>query len=369
MGSPIVSRIRGVPNGALVVAILAALLLASLSPAAARAAKTIATTNGPILDYAADDGRIAWMTFRRASRCYGVVHERVLRTGTDIVLGKPAFGRYCTYENVNIALAGSRVLWSRFWWPWGEARTNQGSVITAAPGKGTRVVERMDGFDFNTIGDWVVGMAGDRQTLAYGKITTDYLDSDPDSGDKMITGGRVRQVTAATSRVVPNAGYPYALSVNGTRVAVVNASDASGDVRPLENGPVYIREVVTGDPFATITPTGFPHAIALGTKRAALIVEKADGTRYLEIYDATSGLLLSSSALSPGVNSRIDLEQGRAVYSRGRVIKLHAGGQSRVLAFAAARPIGLSIEGRRVTWAENLNGRGRVRSVLISTSS
>lgn len=62
-------------------------------------------------------------------------------------------------------------------------------------------------------------------------------------------------------------------------------------------------------------------------------------------------------------------DQGRAVYHRGRAIKLFAGGQSHVLAFAAAPPIGLSIEGRRVTWAENLKGRGRIRSVLISTQN
>jgi hypothetical protein len=342
------------------------LLWASPSPAAAQASQTIATTDGRILVYAADDGRMAWITFHRASKCYGVVHERVIRTGADVVLGRPGFGSQCAYDNVNIALAGSRALWSWFRWPC-DCMSSYGRVVTAAPGQPNRIVEDLAGFDFNTIGDWVTGMAGDGQTLAYGRITIEDLDFD--LGSVMITGGHVQRVTAARNRVVPSAGHPSALSVNGTRIAVVNASDAGGSVGPLENGPVYVREAVTGNTIATIEPTGFPRAIALGTQQAALMVEKADGMRQLEIYDAQSGVLVSSLALSADVDWRIDLDQGRVVYHRGRAIKLFAGGQSHVLAFAAAPPIGLSIEGRRVTWAENLNGRGRIRSVLVSTQN
>ena len=35
------------------------------------------------------------------------------------------------------------------------------------------------------------------------------------------------------------------------------------------------------------------------------------------------------------------------------------------LAVAQVTPVGLSIEGRRVAWAENLNGRGRIRAVTL----
>ena len=34
-------------------------------------------------------------------------------------------------------------------------------------------------------------------------------------------------------------------------------------------------------------------------------------------------------------------------------------------AVAAATPIGLSIAGRRIAWAENVGGRGRIQSVTV----
>ena len=309
---------------------------------------------------------MVWMTFQRASRCYGVVHQRVLRTGVDAVLGRPGFGRECAYANVNVALAGSRALWS--WHSWTcDCRTSFGKVVIGAPGKRQRVVQQLVGHGFATFGDWVSGMAGDGPTLAYGMVNTEYVDSE--LGIMRIARSRVGRVAGAVGRLVPNAGHPSALSVSGPRIAVVNAGDAGGIVGPVENGPVHIRSAVTGDPIATITPTGFPRAVALGGRQAVLLVDKSDGTRHLEIYDAETGALVTSAALSTTVALRIDADHGRVVYHRGRVIRLFSGGQSRVLAVAARMPIGLSIEGRRVTWAENLNGRGRVRSVMVGGSS
>jgi hypothetical protein len=51
------------------------------------------------------------------------------------------------------------------------------------------------------------------------------------------------------------------------------------------------------------------------------------------------------------------------VYHVGRAVRLLdvARGRSTQLAVAAAIPFDLSIEGRRVVWAENVAGRGTVR--------
>jgi len=43
-----------------------------------------------------------------------------------------------------------------------------------------------------------------------------------------------------------------------------------------------------------------------------------------------------------------------------------ASGRSRRIATAAAAPIGLSIEGHTVAWAENVRGHGRIRTVTVS---
>jgi hypothetical protein len=50
------------------------------------------------------------------------------------------------------------------------------------------------------------------------------------------------------------------------------------------------------------------------------------------------------------------------VYRRGHSIRVVGLGE---VARAAAEPIGLSIDGRRIAWAESVDGRGRIRSVTL----
>ena len=42
-----------------------------------------------------------------------------------------------------------------------------------------------------------------------------------------------------------------------------------------------------------------------------------------------------------------------------------ATGKARRIATAAGRPIGLSIEGARIAWAENVHGHGRIRALRV----
>ena len=41
-------------------------------------------------------------------------------------------------------------------------------------------------------------------------------------------------------------------------------------------------------------------------------------------------------------------------------------GHSRTVAQIVGRPIGVSLEGSRLAWAENIRGRGRIRAVFVS---
>jgi hypothetical protein len=57
-----------------------------------------------------------------------------------------------------------------------------------------------------------------------------------------------------------------------------------------------------------------------------------------------------------------------AVFHVGNSIRGVAPGAAKVrsLARAAATPIGLSIEGRRVAWAENLKSTARIRALTLT---
>ena len=62
----------------------------------------------------------------------------------------------------------------------------------------------------------------------------------------------------------------------------------------------------------------------------------------------------------------LDTAGGWIVYRTGRAIRLMDAvtGAKQLLVTARATPLGLSIESRRVAWAENRLGHGRVRGVL-----
>ena len=63
---------------------------------------------------------------------------------------------------------------------------------------------------------------------------------------------------------------------------------------------------------------------------------------------------------------RVGISDVKIVYRVKKAIKVLDArtGALTPLAVAKASPIGLGIEGRRVAWAENVNGRGRIMSLI-----
>ena len=57
------------------------------------------------------------------------------------------------------------------------------------------------------------------------------------------------------------------------------------------------------------------------------------------------------------------MSRAAIVYRVGRSIRVLGRGE---VARAAAVPVGLSIDGRRIAWAENVNGRGRIQAITLS---
>jgi hypothetical protein len=97
-----------------------------------------------------------------------------------------------------------------------------------------------------------------------------------------------------------------------------------------------------------------------------LLVRGRAGTR-IAWYDATRGRLLGSVAVPRATSPALSATDRFVVFRVGRSIRALdvAGGLVRRLGIAAAPPIGLSVEGSRVAWAENVHGRGRIRALGV----
>jgi hypothetical protein len=75
--------------------------------------------------------------------------------------------------------------------------------------------------------------------------------------------------------------------------------------------------------------------------------------------------VLQSTTAVPASASGLTIGTGGLVYRVGRSIYTIRAGRPTLVWRAQVTPIGLSIEGRRVAWAANVNGRGRIVALSL----
>jgi Tol biopolymer transport system component len=133
-------------------------------------------------------------------------------------------------------------------------------------------------------------------------------------------------------------------------------------IAPMRRSPVEIRDAGTGRLIRRFSVDGHANAIALGPDYLALLVNHELGAR-VELYNL-DGRLRTAAAVSSSVRN-VAAAGRTVVFATGRVIRrLDARtGAVTVLATARRTPVGLTIEGRRVVWAENSRGAARIRAV------
>jgi len=133
-------------------------------------------------------------------------------------------------------------------------------------------------------------------------------------------------------------------------------------IAPVEHSTVEMRDAVTGRLIKPFTIDGRAGAIALGPDYVALLVEH-DRSLRVELYNL-DGSFRTGAALPSGVQN-LSAAGRNVVFATGHVIRrLDAKtGAVTVLAMAVRKPVGLSIEGRRVVWAENMRRFARLRAV------
>jgi TolB protein len=178
-------------------------------------------------------------------------------------------------------------------------------------------------------------------------------------------------VTAATPRWSPDGSSivvgddPELEASADPSVRLVSPVDGTTRrIAPIRRSPIEIRNAVTGVRIARFTITGHAYSIALGRDYVALLVDHAPGVR-VELYNLNGGF--RKAAAVPSSARGLSAAGRNVVFATGKIIRrLDARiGVVRRLAKARGIPIGPTIEGRRVAWAENIRGNARIRATTV----
>jgi hypothetical protein len=354
-------------------------LLAAVTPTASSAPRTetlYTRPGGTIAAFAQDGPLISWFA-PREPRC-NRVHVLSLGNGlkADLPLQGSARNVTCLWQTIQpvwLALAGStsQVLWT--------LRENAPLPFDYLVGAGAGdLMERRYQEIAHTkrgAGLWLGGVAGDGATLVYGLTSVDYEDEagclagTGSCAMQKAGGGVYRVIGRQTPKLIEGTDAAVAVAASGSTVAYVPAATVATDGRPAAGGdlPIEVVDAGTGASIAHIQPQGTPLAIALSPHVLSTLERTALGLR-LAWYDSATGRAAGSVPIPVAASPELSATDRVAVYRVGR--NVHSvdltTGQVALLVKTAAWPIGLSIEGGRLAWAENLKSGARIRALHLS---
>jgi hypothetical protein len=319
--------------------------------------RTLYIEHGKIHKFAQDGERITWIGGRHYTvHLRSVTGRRTLSGRSSWVLGHAGVGAAVGAQSAStLVLAGTRAVWVKY----AGVMTREAAIYTSKPGqKKPAIIATLDVSDYG--GTYLTGVVASGGTILYGDAIVRY----DTTGACSLTGGGVHRYLGKwyPPRI---AGIPAAfrIATGGKLVAVVPAQvmDAqSCKWGAAPNGPVDVYNL-SGRRVGRVFPQGTVREVALDWPDLAVIVTRSDGTTALERYYANSGKLLGTTTM-PGA-SDLSLARGRVVFRVGNTIYLWWTVPKKpvVLWRSTGKPVGLSIEGKRVAWAAN----GRVRGITF----
>ena len=323
--------------------------------------RTLLTDSGRIHPFAQDAGAVAWIgsgfsvhVRTLAAKHGSVVGAAVQKGGPQRIIGRP------------LALAGTKALWTSY----DGGNTLEVAVHTGSPTQRDRVVYVLDHMPGPAEGSYLSAVAGHGSTLVFGDAEQG-CDLEYDCRRIDVTGA-VRRADAAGS-AVPDCRHR---SCSPPRAG---GSRSSRRRLPLLPGhrPTESRRVRLGaglrpgrSPGLELRPRRHPARDRTRVAEAGAPVELPDGSRKIELRDArTGGYWIVGGEASftkvPVTVGRVSVGTPGAVYAVGSAIYLVRAQRPQLVARAAGAPIGLSIEGHRIAWAENVRGKGRIRTVTV----
>ena len=185
-----------------------------------------------------------------------------------------------------------------------------------------------------------------------------------------VIGGGVTLVPARVNGrppVIPGVPAPAIFALSQGRVAVAPARSPSPEgesvLRTAEDGPVVVNDL-TGRLLLRVDLQGIVRDIALSGPTLAILLEQPDGSKLILRFDVPSGKSLGSTRVALAAQD-LATAAGGTIFRVRRDIHLLGPKGLRLLQRASGTPIGLSIEGRRISWAGNIKGRGRIVALTL----
>jgi hypothetical protein len=331
-----------------------------------------------ITAFAQDGPLVAW--FAPGARGCNAIHVLSLQIGGQVLLPAQGAQRNVTChwrpaEPVGLAIAYEK---TRVLWTLRDSAPLPFDFVIAA-GVGDRREHRIQELAHTNRGSglWLGGVAGDGPTLVYAVTSIDYEDEAgclAGTGScalKIVdgAGGIYRVIGRGLPEHVPNTTNAVAVAASDQTVAYAPAASVGKDGQPMAAAdvPIEVVDANTGRLVSRIHPEGTPVALALAPHVIATLERTPIGLRlawYARDTGAPSGSIPVAATASPELTAGDRL----IVYHVGRSIRAVdvVTHRARTLARAAAPPIGLSLEGARLAWAENLQGSARIRALLTS---
>ena len=330
--------------------------------------------HGEIKAFAQDGPLISWLA---PGRPCNTVYVRSLANAVQVPLPTQGAARNVTCKwdltsPVRLAIAGTSVLWTLR----ETAPIPFDYLVGAAadPASLDREERRFQEVAHTKRGSglWLGGIAGDHSTLVYGITSVDYEDeagclAGTGSCTLKVAGGGVYRIDGRRPELIAGTGPAVGVATSDGSVAYVPPSSTVGkDGRPAADPEIDVVDARTGTPISSVTTQGPPVALALAPHVLATLERTALGLR-VAWYDPGTGAPQGSVAVSPAASPEVTASDQLVVFHVGTSLRAVdvATHQLRVLGRAAAAPIGLSLEGGRLAWAENVNGSGRIRALYV----
>jgi hypothetical protein len=215
-------------------------------------------------------------------------------------------------------------------------------------------------------GDLITALAADGATTLYSYVRVSSPRPGPRGEDLTCDlpvtkgGGVYSAVSGARIAGVPPS---IALAVSGRLLAVIplDPSARRHELRGAANGHIDVFDLRNDKLSTTVTVEGTATAIAVSQRVLAVLSSAAGGFR-ISRFDPRSGKAWGDTPVPADIDQHLSASGTRLVYRMGKRIWMMdaRSGRRTQIATAAATPIGLSIDGHRVGWAENVQGRGRI---------
>jgi hypothetical protein len=364
----------------LVVAVVAALAAVASHAAAGAQPETVWSSppHGTIAAFAQDGSELAWFT--PGGRTCNLVHLRSTTAPVEVELpSQAAHNVTCHFvrsARAPVQLAVAEKINGVLWTLPLQSPLALDYVLGAgvAPRQQAEVRLLEAAHTGRGVGQWLGGISGDGATLAFAVTSVGWTD---ESGclagiapcTLVKSGGGVYVVRGRSRVHVPGTSAAVGVATSGDTIAYVPTGliGTNGRPRPSADLPINIVKASTGKRIASVVPQGVPVAIALSAHVLATLEQTPLGMR-LAWYDAATGRVRGAVPVPKTTARSLTASDQLVVFHVGRSLRgvnvsTH---RVRVLARASAAPIGVSIEGSRLAWAENLPRDARIRALYVN---